>query len=103
MLVNSTFDKTIKESPLILVEVGARGGLSMYWKTYEPYVATIGFEPDPCSFDKLKLSDRHRVFSVGLHNKSGKVILYQTKKEGVSSILRPNHQFLRQFPIADEF
>ena len=41
------------EAPVVLVDVGARGGIPGRWRTIEPWLRTIGFEPDPRSDEAL--------------------------------------------------
>ena len=42
----------------ILVDIGARGGLSKQWNNLGDYVYAVGFEPDKEEYRKLKKSNR---------------------------------------------
>ncbi len=39
--------------PLVLVDVGAAGGLQRKWRALKPYMRVIGFEPDRRTFKAL--------------------------------------------------
>jgi len=63
----------------------------------------VGFEPDERSFRALENGTRHEFFNIGLYGELAEMDLYLTKRPDVSSILRPNQEFLKKFSIGDYF
>jgi len=47
------FNKVFESNPLVVVDVGARGGLETHWSIYEDQLSGIGFEPDVQECEKL--------------------------------------------------
>ena len=47
------FAESYKTNPLLLVDVGARGGLKRDWEAARPYLWVVGFEPEQREFEKL--------------------------------------------------
>jgi FkbM family methyltransferase len=91
------------EAPVVLVDVGARGGIPKRWRLVEEWLRTVGFEPDARSLDALYQSDRVTVFPTALASRPGSVELHLTAEEGDSSVLTPNRPFLSRFPGAERF
>ncbi len=91
------------ETRVVLVDVGARGGIPSRWRTIEPWLRTIGFEPDPRSDEALNRSERLTVFPRALASSPGSVELHLTREESDSSVLMPNRPFLSRFPRAERF
>lgn len=98
-----SISQALKSFPLVLADVGSKGGLNQRWKPASPYLKTIGFEPDQRSFSKLPQTDREIHLPIGLHESKGQLTINLTTKAGVSSNLTPNYPFLKKFPIIDEF
>jgi FkbM family methyltransferase len=102
------FDPIFTKHPLVLIDVGARGGLKADWAPARRHLRTVGFEPDPKEHARLvqglkNASSRDRVLDVALHESSGSVRLHLTKNRALSSLYEPNHEFLKAFPEADRF
>jgi len=97
------FLQQLKKHPVTFIQVGASGGLPKHWQPYSQLLYKIGFEPDPRSFHSLTSSNTEKYFNIGLHHQAGTLTLYQTSKPTVSSTLKPNISFLKQFSIADYF
>ncbi len=96
------------DAPLVIVDVGARGGLQPHWRGIAEYVHWVGFEPDARSRDGLPthgtgVPARSDVLHTALSNAPGRVTLYRTQDEGDSSLLRPNRPFLGQFGRPSRF
>lgn len=92
--------------PLVIVDVGARGGLQPHWRPVADYVTWVGFEPDTRSADALTPADipaRSHILPTALADARGPVTLHRTRDEGDSSLLRPNRPFLEQFGRPDRF
>ena len=46
-------NKVFESNPLVVVDVGARGGLEGHWSIYEDQLLGIGFEADVQECEKL--------------------------------------------------
>jgi FkbM family methyltransferase len=92
--------------PLVIVDVGARGGLQPHWQPVADHVVWVGFEPDARSAEALVQKDgpaRVHILSTALSDARGRVTLHRTRDEGDSSLLRPNRRFLEQFGRPERF
>lgn len=92
--------------PLVIVDVGARGGLQPHWRPIADHVTWIGFEPDARSAEALTpaaVPARSHILPVALNDTRGRVTLHRTRDEGDSSLLRPNRPFLEQFGRPERF
>ena len=82
-----------KENMIILVDVGALGGVSTKWKNVE-YKAVL-FEPGADA--KIKNRSNWLVLPVALSDRKGQQNLYVTKKRSCSSLYEPNHELLEKY------
>lgn len=93
--------------PLLLVDVGARGGLKADWKPLRPYLRVVSFEPDPQEFAALAADSSGTrgdvVLPYALGERAGRLSLHLTKDRGLSSIYLPNRAFLDSFPDAERW
>jgi FkbM family methyltransferase len=108
IFIDPRFEAVYQQHPLVLVDVGARGGLKRNWSAAEPHLRLLGFEPDEREFSRLAESARGQekskaYFHVALHNRSGPISLHIAQDRGLSSIFEPNRAFLDTFPEADRF
>ncbi|MGH9373168.1 MAG: FkbM family methyltransferase [Vicinamibacterales bacterium] len=108
VFIHQRFDGIYRRHPLVLVDVGARGGLKSNWAPARRHLRLLGFEPDHREFSRLM--DRARssggsdkYFNTALHNRPGPITLHVARDGGLSSIFRPNRDFLDTFPEADRF
>jgi hypothetical protein len=53
VFVHAQFDAIYRERPLILADVGARGGLKKNWQVARPHLRVLGFEPDVQEYTRL--------------------------------------------------
>ncbi len=108
VFIHPRFDALYAQYPLVLVDVGARGGVKSNWKPAESHLRVIGFEPDKQEFDRLvarSQSDGGRItfFNTALHKEQGVVKLYVARDRGLTSIFEPDRAFLDTFPEAERF
>ena len=106
LFIDSRFHTLYREHPLVLADVGARGGLKSNWAAARPYLRVIGFEPDPREYRRLTEggSDRSTTwFGVALHNRMGPLRLHIARDRGLTSMFEPDRSFLDAFPQADRF
>ncbi len=108
IFIDPRFEAVYQQHPLVLVDVGARGGLKRNWSSAERHLRLLGFEPDQREFSRLVEKARGQekskaFFHVALHNRRGPISLYVAQDRGLSSIFEPNRAFLDTFPEAERF
>jgi FkbM family methyltransferase len=107
VFVDPRFDRTYEQFPLVLVDVGARGGLRPNWASAKRHLRLIGFEPDAREHRRLlERADAEPTttyFGVALHNQRGPMRLNVARDAGLTSIFEPNRPFLDAFPEAGRF
>lgn len=108
VFVDTHFDAIYRERPLVLADVGARGGLKKNWQIARAHLRVLGFEPDVQEFTRLVKQNPPQpggdaVFNVALHSQAGTITLNVARDAGLSSIFEPNVDFLRAFPDVDRF
>jgi FkbM family methyltransferase len=108
IFIDPQFQDIYRQHPLVLVDVGARGGLKPNWAAARPYLHVLGFEPDKGEYGRLageaQTSDSSTTwFDVALHNRSGPIRLHVARDRGLTSIFEPDRTFLDRFPQADRF
>lgn len=107
VFIHPRFDEEYRKHPIVLVDVGARGGLRSSWAAARRHLRLLGFEPDKQEF--ARLADGHRnqgattFFDVALHDRPGPLRLNIARDRGLTSIFEPNREFLDQFPEAERF
>jgi len=107
IFIDPRFEDLYRSDPLVLVDVGARGGLKKDWQPAARYLQMIGFEPDAREYQALRARPQEAgaplLFGVALHNRSGAVTFQLARDRGLSSVFEPNRAFLDQFPDAGRF
>jgi FkbM family methyltransferase len=102
------FADSYARNPLLLVDVGARGGLKRDWAAARPHLRVLGFEPEQREFEKLAQGttaddNSTRILNVALHSVQGPLEFHVARDRGLSSIFEPNRAFLDAFPDAARF
>lgn len=107
VFIDPRFDALYRQHPLVLVDVGARGGLKSNWSRARRHLRLLGFEPDEREFTRLvqtrPADSSNTFFNTALHNRRGPIRLYVARDRGLSSIFEPNRAFLDTFPEASRF
>jgi len=103
IFIDPVFEKYYQQHPVVLVDIGARGGLRDRWKLCQRYLNVIGFEPDERSFKELKQSSSMKFLNIGLYKEKGLFDLNLTRKKGCTSMLKPNRTFLDRFPNGEDY
>jgi FkbM family methyltransferase len=108
VFIDPRFDSDYRRHPLVLVDVGARGGLKRNWSAARRHLRLIGFEPDSPEFGRLAKTSgtggrSDAFFNVALHNRRGPIKLNVARDRGLSSIFEPDRSFVDAFPQADRF
>jgi len=105
--IDTSFESLYKENPLILADIGAKGGINKRWACFKEHLRVVGFEPDKRAFEKLPETKKDGVIfkylNTGLYNAQSEIKFYATKKEGNSSILLPNKDLLSRFPDQERY
>lgn len=106
IFLHSSLHHFYAEHPIVLVDVGARGGLKKDWQSARRFLRTIAFEPDAQEFEKLadrSKTTEDRVLGTALAETDGTIPLNVTRDAGLSSVYEPNRAWLEQFPSVNRF
>lgn len=105
IFIDPSFETDYAQRPLVLADVGARGGLKRNWLAAEQHLRVIGFEPDEQEYARLSGQSHpsRTFFHAALHSRREPVRLYVAKDHGLSSIFPPNREFVDAFPDAERF
>jgi FkbM family methyltransferase len=99
-----TFDKYYQKFPLVLVDIGARGGVQSNWNSATKHLRVIGFEPDQQEFDRLIHStdpSRVKYLNTALYKEKKRLDFHLARERGRSSIFLPNRKVLHSFPESE--
>lgn len=105
IFIDKVFKKYYQKYPINLVDIGVSGGLKDNWKSAKEYLNVIGFEPDPREFEILckNKTGSIKYFNTALYKEKSNIKFYLTRKQETSSILKPNREFLDNFPESERF
>lgn len=97
--------KPLLSRNLLYCDVGARGGIERPWSCFKDVIDVVSFEPDKQEFEAMSKTKRKndRIYSCALSRESGNALLNLTRSRGCSSILKPNHKFLKNFPESERY
>ena len=92
---------------LVIVDVGAAGGLQQSWAGDEGRIVAVMFEPNPEKADELRRLQANFcdkiVIECALGDRIGVSMLNLTREISCSSLLKPNHELLGRYSIAPAF
>ena len=99
------FKHIIGDSSIVLVDVGARGGLAPKWQPLKDSLKVIGFEPDEEECQRLNAAaGSSRVYyPIALAGNRGTIRLNITRNADCASIIEPNTELLNRFQAAEDF
>lgn len=107
VFIHPRFDDDFRKHPIVLVDVGARGGLKSNWAAARRNLHLVGFEPDKREFNRLSGGQQAEspttFLDVALHNQRGPLRFNIARDRGLSSIFEPDRSFLDAFPEANRF
>ncbi len=98
------FNKVFESNPLVVVDVGARGGLETYWSVYEDQLSGIGFEPDVPECEKLNkhyANSPTHFYPYALHKDKNIRDFFISAYPSSCSFYEPDENFWKRF--LDEF
>jgi len=93
--------RAFEQKPLVVVDVGARGGFEPHWSLYRDQVRLLGFEVDVKECERLNQQvskSGNRFFPFALHQDRGKRTFYVTAFPDSSGFYSPDMQFWQRFP-----
>lgn len=98
---NELLQKTIKNDPIVLVDVGARGGIDSKWEEIKNIMRIIAFEPDETECSRLQKSNKDNSiiyfpYALG-EDIFGHKPMHICNQQGCSSFLEPNNAYIKQF------
>ena len=104
VFIDRAFDADYQRAPLVLVDVGASGGIDPKWGAAARHLQVIGFDAD----DRAPLTEatgtpRVTHLRSALHSNKSRLSFNLLKRQEVSSIYMPNRQFVDRFPESDRF
>ena len=95
----------LENNQLIIVDIGASGGIDTRWENLTSYFKCILFEPDPREYSVLKENSDSNliVLNSALSDSNKTVEFHLCQKQEVSSIFPPNFDLLNKFPDSERF
>lgn len=106
LFLDASLSETYAARPLTLLDAGARGGLQPNWRAARRHLRVIGFEPDPAEHARLAAgADPRSVLYINsaLGRAPARLQLNIGREGGTSSLLEPEHGFLRRFPRPERY
>lgn len=103
IFIHKSLKRFYEKYPIILIDIGASGGISKKWEKLKKYLKVVGFEPDKRAFDKLCGSEKLKFINTAVAKQDGEITLNLAKSQGCSSVFLPDVDFLKQFPDAQRF
>lgn len=97
--------KFLTNNPLVVLDIGASGGIKPRWEKLDAEHIAVLCEPDPREFDNLSatLPTNYRLISTALSDHKGKTAFNLCRKQMCSSILKSNFEKLRFYHQAERF
>lgn len=99
--LHPSLEDAYRASPVVLVDVGASGGLSPVWVPAAENLRVIAFDPDPRAAEASPPG--WLCLERALARRGGSAKLFLTRKAQCSSMFEPNREFLDAFPDQDRF
>ncbi|MGH9714429.1 MAG: hypothetical protein ACRD5M_14115 [Candidatus Acidiferrales bacterium] len=98
----------LEESPPVLIDIGASGGLNPAWRELAKYSICIAFDPDEREMERTRKASRiyrdlHIFNRAVTSSEEGMCEFYLTKSPACSSVLAPNEAGLAAWEFADRF
>jgi FkbM family methyltransferase len=99
-LCSKAVREAVAGDPLLLIDVGARGGLEEPWRSLPPEVLrVVGFEPDREECDRLNATAApgHRFLPVALWDSEREVEVHVARVPTCTSVHPPNTELLASY------
>jgi FkbM family methyltransferase len=88
---------------LVVVDVGAAGGLGSQWQPYLDKVHPVLIEPNPHEAARLQSTQAGQVLTAALAGATGPRTLYVTRCPLCSSLLEPDMEVLNRYTVSSCF
>jgi FkbM family methyltransferase len=90
---------------LVLVDVGASGGIHRRWADFTPHLTAFLFEPDEAAYRRLtsRAGGALRMENAAVLGEPGMHAFHVCKKQEASSVLYPNPQVINLYPDPGRF
>lgn len=92
-----------RDNKLNLIDIGAAGGLEPRWKSIRKLLKCYLFEPDERSRSLLNIADGDIIINAALSDRATNGTFNLCRRGQVSSIYKPNTDFINLFPDANRF
>jgi FkbM family methyltransferase len=85
----------LRDNPVTIVDVGARGGFNTEWRVFGDSLRVIGFEPDEAECARLAVSAPPNITYIpaALGKQEGEAILYVTTLDASSGLYRTDMEY----------
>jgi FkbM family methyltransferase len=96
-----TLQKRFSVDPVVILDIGARGGFQGLWANYDDQVRLVGFETDPKECERLnreKHSTREIFYPVAIGKKKEIRLLYIANWPYSSGLYPADMDFWKRFP-----
>jgi len=90
-----------KNDPMVICDVGARGGLEPQWQVFGSQACLIGFEPDATECDRLqdsRSSANYQIYPLALGKQRERRLFSVCRYPGGSSFYPAALEFIQRFP-----
>ncbi|WP_198288378.1 FkbM family methyltransferase [Chamaesiphon minutus] len=90
-----------ENDPIVICDVGARGGFEPQWQVFSSQACSIGFEPDPIEFARLQdslSSATDRIYPLALGKQRERRLFSICRHPGGSSFYPADLHFIERFP-----
>jgi len=83
---------------IVVVDVGASGGLHHRWRSVCPRPFGILFEPDPRAFEELRQGETSGlIINTALSDRKGEIDFHVCKAQPLSSVYKPNIELMEKY------
>ncbi len=88
----------ISNNSVVVVDVGASGGLHHRWQAVCPRHFGVLFEADQRAFEQLTLTERNGlIINTALSDRKGELDFHACKAQPLSSVYRPNIELMERY------
>jgi FkbM family methyltransferase len=92
---------SLEDIKINLIDIGARDGIEQEWMKLHSYLKVFSFDPDVKSVINKTSNSIVYPYAIGAHNENKP--FYICKDKYCSSLLKPNFDFLSEFPDWERF
>lgn len=90
-----------REERFVMIDIGARGGVSEQWRPLAPLARVIGFEPDAAECERLNAMGTGMEFHpCALHSSPGEHVFYLTESDYCHGFRPCDPKYFDRFPNA---